>query len=354
MIRHRGWPSGPDSNGNDEVTLSPLLVIGTLARRWRMLVLVPLLTAVVAAACAIVFRQYTARSRFVTQSSRGDMSRFAGIAAQIGLSVGESPSESPDFYVDLIESGEVLRPAVVREYRFAKRYGSADTVSGTWLELLDVDGDSEEERVQNGIDELRERVNASASIKSGVVTMRTRAPWAGLAEGVNAALLELLAGFDRERRQAGARAERTFVEDRFASAKTELNAAEAQLATFLDRNRRPESPRLMMDLERLQRQVATRQEVYVALAQAYEQARIEEVRNTPVITVVDRPDGSARGSRGLRFAALMGLLLGFIVAVGLAFLADYVSRRADSPEMIELRRLVRRAPRKERVAGVGS
>ena len=42
--------------------------------------------------------------------------------------------------------------------------------------------------------------------------------------------------------------------------------------------------------DRLERQVSVRQELVTAMAQAYEQARVDEVRNAPVITVIDQPE----------------------------------------------------------------
>jgi uncharacterized protein involved in exopolysaccharide biosynthesis len=354
MIRHRDWPSGTGAHGDDSVAITPTQAIGMLLRRWRLMIAIPVVTAIVAIAFAFIFRDYTARSRFVTKSSNNDLSRFAGIAAQIGISVADDGSQSPDFYVDLIGSSEVLRPTVLREYRFAKTPGGADTLSGTYLDLLEIGGETDELRIQHGMDRLRDHSSASASVKSGVVSLRTDAKWPGLAEQVNASILELLASFDRERRQAGARAEREFIETRLDSAKTDLNGAEAQLARFLERNARPESPRLMMEMERLQRSVSTTQQIYGALAQAYEQARIEEVRNTPVITIVDRPDGTARPGRSLRFVALMALVIGAVAAASLAFVLDWIERQSGSPAMEQLRESIASARRSSRSAGAGA
>jgi uncharacterized protein involved in exopolysaccharide biosynthesis len=332
--RHENGSGTTPAEGS---VITPFALARALLRRWQLVVALPVLTALVAAASALLFREYTARSRFVPQSARGDLGRLAGLAAQMGFSMGgDGPAESSDFYVDLVASGEVLRPAVLRELRFARRSGSADTLTGSWLDLLDIEGDTPDERVQNGIDALRENLSASPSVKSGVVSVRTTAPMPGLAEAINATILELLASFDRERRQAGAHAERMFVEQRLAAARQDLERAESALAGFLDRNRRAESPRLMIDLERLQRQVALRQQVYAALAQAYEQARIEEVRNTPVITIVDRPEGSARSRRGLVLVTGLGLLLGTVAALGLSFGLAWYEHRRDTPEVQEL------------------
>jgi hypothetical protein len=63
--------------------------------------------------------------------------------------------------------------------------------------------------------------------------------------------------------------------------------------------------------------------VYNTLAQAYEQAKIEEVRDTPVITVVETPDRPIRPDpRGVVSRGLLAGLLGAMFAVLLAFVRD--------------------------------
>lgn len=353
MIRKRSFSADADAGSMDDgVILTPLAVAGLLLRRWPLLLAVPLLTAAIAVIIAMALRDYTARSRFLPQASSADVGRLAGLAAQMGFVIGGDGAEgSPDFYVDLVSSGEVLRPALEREYHFARRPGSVDSLSGTYLDLAGIEGDTPEQRLRNGEDRLRNDVAASASVKSGVVTLRTSAKYPGLAEALNAAILERIAAFDRERRQASARAERTFVEARLEAAKRDLEAAESGLAAWLERNRRPDSPRLMIGLERLQRQVTLRQEVYAALAQAYEQARIEEVRNTPVITIVDRPDGSARPTRRLLVVALLGLLVGAVATTAFLIAGEYVARRSDSDDMQELRSVLKVRGQRASVGG---
>jgi hypothetical protein len=57
--------------------------------------------------------------------------------------------------------------------------------------------------------------------------------------------------------------------------------------------------------------------LYVTLAQAREQAYLEEVRTTPVVTIVDRPEGAAYRRFGLLPGAVAGLVLGGMVGLTL-------------------------------------
>jgi len=89
-----------------------------------------------------------------------------------------------------------------------------------------------------------------------------------------------------------------------------------------------------------------RQEVVTAMAQAYEQARIDEVRNTPVVTVIDEPEVPALPEpRGRLLKLLLGAVLGTMVGFGIAFVVEY-GERAESEkneEYGEFRTLLRDA-----------
>jgi uncharacterized protein involved in exopolysaccharide biosynthesis len=77
-----------------------------------------------------------------------------------------------------------------------------------------------------------------------------------------------------------------------------------------------------------------RQQVFTSLSQSFEQARISEVRNTPVITVVERPEEPARpDGRRLKLRAIVGLILGGALGVIFAFGREMLQRsRRDGSE----------------------
>lgn len=347
-VEKRGDPDRPDRSS--EPAISPFKVLTILLRRWRLVVFVPLGAAVLAVGVAIVFGDYTARSRFAPQASGQDLGKVAGLAASFGIAVPNGSSSEPiDFYVDLVKSSSILKDALLSEYRFSTKRDGGEVRSGTLIDILEIEGETEEERIRNGVDALKAMVFADANPRSNLITLDTNAPWAELAEGMNARILGLLSEFDRDRRQGQARAEREFVEERLADAHEDLRNAEAGLAAFLDRNRRPyQSPRLTMQLERQQRQVVLKQQLYGSLAQSFEEARIEEVRNTPVFTVVDQPQGSARGNTNLIATVAMALLLSGVLVVALVFALEYLGNQTGSADLEELRQALRRLRRDPR------
>lgn len=340
-----GTAAGRQSAGD---TLTILSLVNLVLREWRLVVWPGVVLAVLVATYLVIRGpEYTAKSIFEPQNRSSEISRIAGLAAQFGLNLPRpSTGESLDFYAELLRSRELLGAAVQTNYRFATEPGSPDTLSGTLIELFEIGEDTPERRLRTAIDELAARVSVRPNLTASLVTLQVTAPWPELANQINRRMLDLIGEFNLEKRQTQARAEREFVGARLQEAERELREAEAELEAFLRQNRRyDQSAQLQFEYGRLQRQVELRQQVYVTLAQAFEQVRIEEVRNTPVISVLESPEGSARRRGGRIAKVMMALAVGVMAGLLAALVRDFARRErtrnpADYAEFDSLRRTV--------------
>lgn len=339
--KNHGNPVSPERGGR-----APIITLATVAIRYRaVLIAFPALVAVVAVLLAVALRDQRADSSFIPQGTGGGVSpRVLGIAAQFGIDVGGEDGASPQFYATLLRSRGILTSVVEREFEVpADPSERSGAVRESLANILGVRGELDDERLLNAVDKLRGRLDVTTDLDASLVRVSVRAPWADLAEQVNRALLDGVSRFNQEVRQSNAAAERRFVQGRLEAARDELREAEDSVRGFFEANRQvQDSPRLLAEAARLQRQVDLAQSVYTTLAQALEQARIDEVRNTPVITVIDAPEGSARPSTPLAFAGILGLVLGLIVACGVVLLREYYryERRLDPEAYGELRALL--------------
>lgn len=310
-------------------------------RRWRLLVLVPLLCAGVAGAVYLwMGPDYVATSRFVPQNPKAAGAQLTGLAERFGLSLGGGGGEtSPEFYVQLLDSPELLQRLVDTRFTFTTADGAgADTLSGTLAELYEIEGDTPLQVRRGVIRRLLEDVTAEVAPETGIVTAQVESPWRGLAVAINARLLELVNEFNVNQRRSLASEEREFVAQRREEARQELLAAEAALQEFVSHNRRfSPTSELMVEQARLQRQVDVKQQVYLTLAQAFEQARIDEVRSTPVITVVESPETYPRRAPGsLPLVAILAAFVGLVAAIGYVIVADLLRvQKAEHPEAYE-------------------
>lgn len=288
-----------------------------LRKRRRIIVPALVLATVVAVMTFVKPRTYTSESAFASQSRR-NLSGLAEVASQFGIGVAASdPNNAPAFYSRLVTSRTVLEELAHGTYTLAGR-------DGDLLTLYRTRGTTPAARIERVVARLRADVAVALEQRTGVVTVRVRAPSPDLARTLSARLLELVDRYNRERRQSQAAAERRFAEQRLQEAETELRRAEDRLQAFLAANRDyRNSPVLVFEQDRLARSVAMRQSVFTQLAQSVEQAKIEQVRDTPVISVIDEPSLPARPDRrGLVLRTLLALLLGaglgVLAAIGAA------------------------------------
>jgi uncharacterized protein involved in exopolysaccharide biosynthesis len=285
-------------------------------------------------------RRYVADASFRPHSSQDGSARLAGLAAQFGVRVGGASDGEPlQFYVQLLRTRELLRDVAQYTYRVPSPGPGEPPRQGNLLQLYEVKGATDEERLQAAVQRLRREVTASADLDAGIVTIGASAPWPELAVQINQRLLNLVNAFNLEKRQTQARAERAFVEQRVEEARAETRTAEAALREFISSNRHYlTSDELRLEYERRRGEVEMRRQVYASLVQAYEEARIEEVRNTPVITVIQGPAGSAvRADRPLVrlvLAVAAGLLLGFAFVFGREYVRRERLRDPDAAEQL--------------------
>lgn len=320
-----------------------LLSLANVALRHRWFVIRIVLLAMVGTAAVVLLRpfRYTVDSTFRLQSRDKTLSTLTGLATQLGLSVPNTDADqTPAFYVDLLRSREILGEAVTHRYPSSAlpRDSTEDLIAS-----FKTSGATRGIRRDRTMEKLSDAMTVVASARTGVITLSVTLRDPVLAQAVTQQLLAELNTFNLESRKTQAGAERRFVEQRLDELKDSLRSAEDRLQAFLQRNRDYEnSPQLSFEQQRLLREVTMQQTMVTGLAQSFEQARIEEVRDTPVITVIDKPEVPVqRDSRGLIKKEIVALLLGAAFGLGIAFLREGAKRngRSGSEELAEFREL---------------
>ena len=309
---------------DDEVSLWTYLNV--LLRHRKLLVLLPIgMALAVGTARLLTPRQYTATASFVPQEATPPQAGLGQLASQFGLTVARTSTGSPQFYAELLESNDLLREVATTTYRLPDDHA----FTGDMIEYLRIRESNRDEAIVEAVRRLRSMISVNTDRLTGLVRVEVDTRSRQLSVQIASRLLELLSDYNLRRRQSQARAEREFAEQRLTEVRNDLTAAEQALAQFLGRNRRvQDSPQLGAEEQRLQRQVQLRQQVYLSLAQSYEAAKVEEVRNTPLLTVVERPDSFVvPKERGTVKMSILALLAGVFLAIGLAFVLDYVGRQ---------------------------
>ncbi len=173
---------------------------------------------------------------------------------------------------------------------------------------------------------------ASYDNRNDMVSLRVLAPSPVLSAYIANEMTGLLNEHLVKNSTEHASQQRTFIEGRLKTVSEELRQAELALKNFREENRAIQSsPTLRMEESRLIRKVSLNEQVVSTLTAQYELARIEAVKNLPVIDVIDAavpPYKKALPHRSLR------LITGFLLALmGIGFWDAFRFWRATQPSV---------------------
>jgi uncharacterized protein involved in exopolysaccharide biosynthesis len=284
--------------------------------------------------------RYVATASFIPQGAEQGRSGLSALAGQFGISVPSANlSQSPQFYADLLTARVILAPMArdtltVPEVRPQPIY---------FPDLLEIPPGPIDRRAETARLSLVRFIDKKVSVTTGSVTVSVSTPWRSASLEIAARLLDRVNEFNLHTRQSQAAAERRFVEGRLSEARETLRTAENRLQLFLTSNRQVMgSPELTFDRDRLQREVNMQQQIVSTLAEAYEDTRVREVRDTPVITVIEPAAvamNPASRRRGLH--VVIGVMLGAFAGLVIALFREMIDRRraTGDPHLDELEKL---------------
>lgn len=203
----------------DEINLLDLLLV--LAKRWRMIVGVPLVVAVITAMITLFLPNiYTAKAMILPGDDDSGglmgamMSQMGGLAGLAGGLVGTSTKA--DLYVTMLKS-ETVKDPLINRFKL--------------MELYDVKLRS------NAYNVLDENATISVGKKDGVITIAVSEEDPKLAAAIANAYVEELGRQVANLNMTGAGKNRAFLEERLTKTKIDLAAAEDALKSFQTRNK---------------------------------------------------------------------------------------------------------------------
>ncbi len=345
----RETPVGEGASNSDAGLLDYAWV---MLHHWRLVLGTPFVAALVTALISLVLPQHwTAEIEFVPESSSSIKlpSGIGGLAGQLGIALPTSDAlESPAFYAKVAESRPLLERTLTTRFPVP---GSVRD-SAALIDILKIPDGPALRRMEKGVKRLRKYSEVKVDNKTRTLRLDVETRDARLSAAVANQMVGFLNDFNRNTRTVQARERRKFTEARTEEAQRDLEHAEDALRNFLTRNRQYESPPLQFERNRLERQVQMRQEVYSTLRREFEVARLDEVNDTPVLTVIDPAIPPATRSSPARVRmVLVAALLGFGLGLGLAFLTEYLRQsRVRQPAAYERVARAWRGPRRARTA----
>ncbi|MCL2844692.1 MAG: Wzz/FepE/Etk N-terminal domain-containing protein [Chitinivibrionia bacterium] len=337
------------SEKDDEIDIRELVLV--LFRNWIIIVAATIVVAVgVAVYANLLPDQYVAKTVAVSGGGGGGNNQMAGLAALAGISMPVAGGgginlmnfvdllvENTAFNQSIIDQKWVIRRLQTREEQIARAPFIYDTMTLAqfWTEtrfwkLTEPDTTVPDWQIRWNMAQVNTlRSNRFITIdrdqRTGILEIRTRFENPSLSYAVHQFLLEYLMEVIQEDRLNRGKESREFIEERVAEVRDNLHRAEARLVHFRERNLSVQSPTVMLEGERLGREVALHAGLYAELVRQLEIARIDERRESPAFEIIreaDFPLGPSEPNRRLLY--IIGLAGGFFAGIFSVFAKEWI------------------------------
>jgi uncharacterized protein involved in exopolysaccharide biosynthesis len=253
---------------------------------------------------------YKATATLLPETQKDKLSalgQFADIASLAGVTI--PGSEIARLYPTIITSETILRNVLVKKYK-----PNALTDSVNLIQYFEYTDYPYEEGMARSLVKLRSLLIALHENKTSTVGLSLEMPEPQLAATVLNAIIEELDSFMRNKRATSASEQVKWIDLRLKEVGQELRRAEDRLKDFRERNRRvADSPELLMQQDRLLRDVQVQSTVFVELTKQHELAKLEEIKNITIVNVLDPARVPVKKERPKRLVntvlAFLGTLL---------------------------------------------
>jgi len=277
------------------------------------------------------------------QESGGQLSQLQGMASTFGFDVGGG---DPSFHIpDIVQSRRIKTELIYHKWNsneFDKpvnliQYWEIDGTTGislnpiNWIKALFASdtgsGYSTLKWETAALEVLNDRISVKEG-KSGLITVDILMEEPEIAAEMANTMYPAIVDFTIKTHNKQARLNREFIERRQVEVKEQLTEFEDALKVFREQNRSiMQSPQLQLEMERLMREVEIKTQVYITLQQQYELARIEEVKETPSVIILDEGKPAVKKDTPKRKRiVIIFLFVGCLFSMGISIFREIFQR----------------------------
>ena len=185
--------------------------------------------------------------------------------------------------------------------------------------------------LESALIELEDRITVEEE-DSGLNTIMIHMEEPGLSADIGNFIAQFIKSYISDEMDMQSRKYRQFIEERFESAEKELKGSEEELTEFRKKHAIAlEPPEMQLLRARLMRNVEVNQEVYVTLRQQYELAKIEELKESPIINILDQAEPPSDKDKPRRLLIILMTMFGsFSIAVIIAIFRYSIRIESDN------------------------
>jgi uncharacterized protein involved in exopolysaccharide biosynthesis len=319
---------------NESDAISLLDIVEIFAIHIKVIIIIPFVISIIAIIYALYFTSpvFTSTAKIMS-SSTGSFSQSLGIGAQFGIDFPNALQSREWVYPEIIKSRTLAKSLLKRNFD-TQRFGFQQPL----LKIITNNNNNSNSKYLEtiAINSLTGLINVYKERNANFYTLEVTVFEAKFAADLARAVIEELDNHQREYNNAKVLETRKFIEERIFEVGKELNSAEEALKNFRVRNRRMDnSPNLLLDQQRLSREVAVLTGVFTTLKQQLENAKIDEVKESDYVIVLDQPEVPIiRSAPNRKQMVVLSGFAGISIAVALVFLLELLNRNTERKEKL--------------------
>ena len=300
---------------------------------WGSRKLIGVITASVTVAAVIISfllpQYYSSTVIILPETNPSKLAGLGGLsdlASLAGVNVGGEASLSK-LYPIIVKSEAVLKNVIYQKYVVNS---FADSVN--LIKIWGIEEEKPQLAYESMLRALREELEVSLDNKTNVLSISLMTKEPQLSADIVNAVASQLDLFVRTKRTTNASEQRKWIEGRLKEVKGDLESSENALKDFRENNRRiADSPQLLLEQERFIREVQINSTLYTELKRQYELTKIEEIKNIPIVNIMDTGRASATRDKPQRkLIVIFSFFLSLLAGIGFVYVKFTYSERIAS------------------------
>lgn len=275
-------------------TIDFRVLINILSNKKKYIFFITIIFAIVGTGSSFLLKkQYSAE--ITLYPAKKDISQgfgqFQSLAANLGMN---TQNNDQNFNISDVVKSRLIANKMVNYQWKTIRGQSVDLITlwelnkNPWYNFRSNNKTNPLVIIERAIKKFNNHVQVSEDRISGLIKITTTLQDPDIAANVANFIGNEVELYIQKENSAQSTKEKLFISDRLSIVKKELEESELELKEFKERNRGfEESPELFMTYSQLFREVEGKKEVYLTLQQQLELARIEEVKQSPILHILD-------------------------------------------------------------------
>ena len=311
-------------------TINLKLLFEILYKSKKFIIACTLLFTILGTSSSFFFKKYY-KAEISLYPAKNDNSQgfgqFQALVANMGIN---NPSKDQNFNIpDVVKSRLIANRAIKIKWKTMNEE-SIDLISlwrldrQPWFNSISKKELDSTVIVEKGIKKFTNHIEVNEDKITGLIKISTTFQDPVIASSIANFIGNQVERYIQKENSAQTKKEKLFISGRLLIVKNELEKSEIELKDFKERNRGyEESPELFMRFSQLFREVEAKKEVYLTLQKQLELARIEEVKQSPILHILDHAVPPINKSYPNRLTFLASSLLIGLVFSGLRVIFRY-------------------------------